>query len=164
MPKYFRENRALSVFTLPARDGQDSSLNCCVSHFTLSALLVNLCSLLRLCRTKSPTAGLCGSRFFRPSSCRVQLLPWGPLGHWQPLIWSQNASSFSHIVLLELISCFVPEALPLNHSPQSHCASPENEGGLRGPENKSVNIKEMWLETPREEERDNYNTVLLFCV
>lgn len=33
---------------------------------------------------------------------------------------------------LELIVCFVPEALPLNHSLQSHCGSLETERGHQG--------------------------------
>lgn len=40
--------------------------------------------------------------------------------------------ALSVTLCLELISCFVPEALPLNHPLQSHCASPESQRGYGG--------------------------------
>ncbi len=88
------------------------------------------------------------------SSCRAQLLLGGLLG--QPLVWSESASSFS----FELISCFVPEALPLNHSLQSHCASPESERGHRGGPKKR---EWTWKRSGRERIREDYRTgVFLF--
>lgn len=43
----------------------------------------------------------------------------------------------------ELIVCFVPEALPLNHSLQSHCGSLETERGHQGERTKEYEERMM---------------------
>lgn len=103
------------------------------------------------------------------ADCLLVLLQ-GPAVAVRPA-WTFTASpseagtpAHSITLCLELISCFVPEALPLNHSLQSHCASPESERGHggAGTEQESVNIKEMWS---RENERGlSYSFFFLFCM